>query len=67
MVKLLAYWYSRQEMCLKWNSVRPISECFTIANDTSLGKVECCPLFVQSLHHRNVILYCKLAHWMYDW
>ena len=21
MVKLLAFWYSRQEMCVKWNSV----------------------------------------------
>ena len=37
MVKLLAYWYSRQEMCLKWNSV--ISECFTIMNGTSQGAV----------------------------
>jgi len=37
MVKLLDFWYSRQEMRVKWNSI--ISECFTIANGTRQGGV----------------------------
>ena len=32
MVHLLAYWYSNQEMCVRWNSV--LSTCFTIGNGT---------------------------------
>ena len=32
MVHLLAYWYSHQKMCVRWNSV--LSTCFTIGNGT---------------------------------
>jgi len=37
MVHLLAYWYSHQEMCVRWNSV--LSTCFTIGNSTRQGGV----------------------------
>ena len=37
MVQLLAFWYSHQVMCIKWNGVT--SGCFTIANGTRQGGV----------------------------
>ena len=53
MVKLLAFWYSRQEMCVKWNS--DISECFTIANGTRQGGVLSPYLFSRYIRG---MLYC---------
>jgi len=37
LVHLLVFWYSKQEMCVKWNSV--LSDCFTIGNGTRQGGV----------------------------
>jgi len=37
MVHLLAFWYSNQEMCVSWNSVK--SGSFTLANGTRQGGV----------------------------
>jgi len=34
LVHLLVFWYSKQEMCVKWNS-----GCFTIGNGTRQGGV----------------------------
>ena len=37
LLQFLAFWYSHQEMYVKWNSV--LSDCFTITNDTRQGGV----------------------------
>jgi len=37
LVHLLVVWYSKQEMCVKWNSV--LSGCFTIGNGTRQGGI----------------------------
>jgi len=37
LVHLLVFWYSKQEMCVEWNSV--LSGCFTIGNGTRQGGV----------------------------
>ena len=36
-VGLLSFWFSPQEMCVKWNGV--ISDCFSVGNGTRQGGV----------------------------
>jgi len=57
-VHLLVFWYSKQEMCVKWNSV--LSGCFTIVNGTRQGGVLCPYLF--SRYIRGLIQSIASSH-----
>lgn len=60
MVQLLAFWYSHQVMCIKWNGVT--SGCFTIANGTRQGGVLSPYLFNRYI--RDMICdtqYCQIS------
>ena len=43
-VRLLAYWYSSQTMCIQWGNT--FSECFSVSNGVRQGEVSSPSLFI---------------------